>query len=107
MERGSTEGNTHLQGYCELRCSTVRAAVMRLRKDCDLGDSGAKEKYSVSIRALAGEGLHTQIGMIGYCLKDKMQSWFKTKMAGISDDKIKRGEELYIRLGKSLKNRGV
>jgi hypothetical protein len=99
MERGSTEGNLHLQGYAELRCTTLRCVMVNLRKECNL-DSDPAGKYSISMKPLAGEGLHCRVGMIGYCLKDKTQPWFKNKMHGVTEDEVQRGEDLYIRLGK-------
>jgi hypothetical protein len=60
-------------------------------------------KYSISMKPLKGVGLHTRIGMIGYCMKDQSHDWFK----GISDQDVADGAVLYMRLGATLKNRTV
>ena len=50
-------------------------------------------------RALAQKGLHTFVGMVGYCMKDRMQHWFASFSLGVSEDDKQAGEALFLEHG--------
>ena len=108
-EKGEKEGMYHLQGYCEIRASSWQIVGSSLKRECGLDGkvAGKMGKYSVCVKPLQGVGLHTRIGMIGYCLKDQQRPWFKCRMKGITEQEILDGGVLYMRLGATLKNRTV
>ena len=64
IERGILAGNLHFQGVIKVRTTSAQAFNARLRRA--LGWSGGSK---VMLKTLNGMGLHTWVGMVGYCMK--------------------------------------
>jgi hypothetical protein len=100
MERGELEGNVHLQGYVEIRATSVQYVNRMLR-----AYMGWNSGYNIMLRPLRHDGLHTRIGLIGYCLKDKGKPWFRSWTLNVTEQEMKDGELQHMMLGAALKNR--
>ncbi|KAL3695201.1 hypothetical protein R1sor_009277 [Riccia sorocarpa] len=60
----------------------------------------------VYVKKLSNKGIHTFVGMVGYCLKDRKELHFRVCMKDISDAVQREGMLLYIFYGAAdLKNR--
>lgn len=102
VERGGALGYLHLQ--CVIHTiAPMAAATISKNLNILLGFKDAAavtyEQGSVMTRALSQKGLHTFLGMVGYCMKDRMQPWFDSFSIGVSQDDIQSGEALYLEHG--------
>ena len=111
-ERCFSERNLHLQGIARLHLRTEKqqGAAQMCQKEIikALGwDSKSKPKNArVMVRFLRHEGLHTWIGMVGYCIKNETADDY-TEISGCVTEEDKRlGRQLYLQLGAGdLKNK--
>lgn len=62
------------------------------------------DRIKLCAKELAGEGVHTWTGMIGYVTKDTGEGHSKLFSKGVSDEDIEAGRELYAALGAPNKN---
>jgi hypothetical protein len=99
-EKGGFEGHLHIQGYIAIRATAVSYANQQLRKHFNWGSD-----YTICMRPLRYEGLHTRAGIIGYSMKDENKPWFMMERMNVSDEEIEEGKRLYMLLGASLKGR--
>jgi len=58
------------------------------------------------VKLLNGSGLHTKLGMIGYCRKNHKAPNFNSWAKNVTEEMQKKGDDLYLVLGKGdLKGR--
>ena len=75
----------HIQGVIRIYDSSAQWASRHLREYL-----GWKKDYGkIMMKGLTGKRLHTFIGMIGYCLKDEGQPYFKTEIVNISQAEMR------------------
>ena len=53
----------------------------------------------VLVKRLSGVGLHTYVGMLGYCIKDKGEDHFEVVHNNITDEDLIAGLEEYVKFG--------
>ena len=53
----------------------------------------------VALKSLSQKGMHTFVGLIGYCLKDEKCEWFRCVCHNVTDDMMADGHEAYMRMG--------
>ena len=111
-ERGFSERNLHLQGIARLHLRTEKqqGAAQMCQKEIikALGwDSKSKPKNArVMVRFLRHEGLHTWIGMVGYCIKNETADDYTEISGGVTEEDKRLGRQLYLQLGAGdLKNK--
>ena len=107
-ERGFHEDNYHLQCVVRLYIDTQNAkAVAQMLNDeikkclgwTRPGPGGRPPEAKISCRFLREEGIHTWLGMLGYCNKSQNQEGFRRMTKNVTDTQIAKGDELYIKLG--------
>jgi hypothetical protein len=60
---------------------------------------GAPNNSYVTVKLLKGDGMHTWIGMVGYCMKSSEHPDFRNFTIGVSEADIEAGRALHLRLG--------
>ena len=53
----------------------------------------------VLVKRLSRVGLHTYVGMLGYCIKDKGEDYFEVVHNNITDEELTTGLEEYVKFG--------
>ncbi|KAL3696184.1 hypothetical protein R1sor_010260 [Riccia sorocarpa] len=105
FERGDAHLLLHIQGMISIKSSSVRMLKQEIRKavwwleDGPLGGS-------ICIKSLRDKGLHTIVGIIGYCLKDEKEEHFRMFQKNVTDRQMDEGRRMYGIYGASeFKNR--
>lgn len=94
-ERGGTEGNRHFQAYVRVRAANG-GVFTKLMKD----RTGWTNGWSYCSRQLKGEGVHTPLGMIGYCEKSHGEEGFSVVLSvDVTAEDIERGCDVYAMHG--------
>ncbi|KAK3282916.1 hypothetical protein CYMTET_9369 [Cymbomonas tetramitiformis] len=103
-ENGDRELNLHAQGVAG---SNQTKAQLHAGIKKKLGFTGQNHSYwNVCVKHLNGNGLHTKIGMIGYCRKNHKAPNFNSWAMNVTEEMQKKGDDLYLVLGKGdLKGR--
>ena len=108
IERGGALSRLHLQMVCRLVTSCA-AMVSKLIKTY-LGWNDVKKApvgHHILTKTLHNTGLHTFIGMLGYCIKDKGEDHFQCVHKNVTPEQME-GLEEYIKYGTPFaKNRIV
>jgi hypothetical protein len=77
LERGGNLSRLHLQMVCRIYISNIIALSKLIKKALGWDDVIiASPGHHVHCKLLKGVGMHTYIGMIGYCLKDQGKKHF-------------------------------
>ena len=101
VERGGSKELLHFQGVIRSEMfSCVQMMSKTLRLFVFTKDDGTIQKGGRNLcRELRGKGLHTFLGMIGYCTKDMKKDHFKMVRLDVSDDEIREGSKLHTEMG--------
>ncbi|KAL3678214.1 hypothetical protein R1sor_021170 [Riccia sorocarpa] len=94
VERGGTLLNLHVQGVIALQCSSALDAKKRITAALKWNEDrpvGA----GVCVKKLTNKRIHSFVGMVGYCLKDKKELHFRVAMKNISDPVQREGMLLF------------
>lgn len=119
MELGDTEYHYHAQAVVAMTTTSARKVNSELRKA--LGESapaaataGAqrvkkkkKGQLIVQVKELVQKDLHTFLGMVGYCRKRRLESYFKMFSRGVSQKEMAEGDKLYALYGSAKKGKEV
>lgn len=108
VERGGVLSQLHLQGAISLHVTSAGVVTRQLREAIGFnGQDGGG--HTIMCRELKGTNLHTFVGMVGYCSKDVGLAHFTHFFAGVTQQDIDAGHELYIQFGSSeeMKNRVI
>jgi hypothetical protein len=107
VEHGSVEFRRHMQCVLETEEFASAISVNRALKHV-LGWDGIRN-CRVCIKTLKQTGLHTFLGMVGYCSKDQYdnnpEKPFVSFHSGLSNEEFKRARDQYLHWGKPNKNR--
>lgn len=80
-ERGNSEQHLHLQCALELK-DPILASTLTKRIKAKMKWTSNEVKIVVMSKALKFTGLHTVIGLAGYCRKDFKMDWFRSDVLG-------------------------
>jgi hypothetical protein len=79
----------HLQMVCRIYISNVITLSKLIKKALGWDDVIiASPRHHVHYKLLKGVGMHTYIGMIGYCLKDQGEEHFQFCDRNVSFEKM-------------------
>ncbi|KAL3695614.1 hypothetical protein R1sor_009690 [Riccia sorocarpa] len=95
LERGDSQLQLHIQGMLCLKSSSVRSLKEDIKAAIDWQEH-APPGASVCVKSLSQKGLHTVLGMIGYCHKDENEMHYRAFHKNISDEQIKIGKKNYV-----------
>ena len=59
------------------------------------------------IKKLVGIGVHTYIGMLRYCLKDKGEDHFEVVHYNVTNEELEAGLEEYVKFGTPFANKKI
>ncbi|KAL3691003.1 hypothetical protein R1sor_004654 [Riccia sorocarpa] len=105
VERGGSLLKLHFQRLFVLQCSSA-VDVKRRITDAIGWQSTRPVGGGVCVKKLTNKGIHTFIGMVGYCLNDHQEIHFQVCMKGISDVVRREGMQLFTFYGANdTKNR--
>ena len=109
IERGGALSRLHLQ--MEYRLVTSFAAMVSKLIKSYLGWNDVKKApigHHILTKTLCNTRLHTFIGMLGYCIKDKGEYHFQCIHKNVTPEQMEEGLEEYIKYGTPFaKNRIV
>mmetsp|Transcript_5400 Transcript_5400/g.11904 ORF Transcript_5400/g.11904 Transcript_5400/m.11904 type:complete len:409 (+) Transcript_5400:405-1631(+) len=104
-ERGGQEANGHAQAT--FRGEDVAPSAVTKALKATLAAHGFSTVL-VMTKVLSGRGIHTFVGMIGYCTKDRGHPHFQMIRHNVSDEQLQKGREEHIAKGAGpLKKRTV
>ena len=73
VERGEVEHHLHLQGVGSVATTSGEAFKKAIKKALNYGTDPGQDPtpagFSICLKKLTGRGLHTRLGVIGYCRK--------------------------------------
>lgn len=96
LERGDTAYNLQAQGVVRIQACSAQTVTARLKKHL----AEFVDPYlQVRTQTLAGTGIHTFTGMLGYCTKDRTKSWYQTVSQNVTDDEIAQGQVIHSQHG--------
>ncbi|KAL3675088.1 hypothetical protein R1sor_025036 [Riccia sorocarpa] len=105
FERGDSHLLLHIQGMISISCSSTTTLKKDIREAIGWMDNGPLGG-SICVRSLKDKGLHTIIGIIGYCLKDEKEEHFRVFTKNISENQMQEGRRMHWIHGASeFKNR--
>jgi hypothetical protein len=97
IERGRALLRLYLQMVCGILASMMSKLIHTY-----LGwnkDQNPPARHHILTKAIQNTGLHTYVGMLGYCLKDKGEIHFQCVHRNITPKEIAEGEEEYVKHG--------
>ncbi|KAL2649806.1 hypothetical protein R1flu_017934 [Riccia fluitans] len=100
LERGDAFLQLHLQGMMRVKTSSTRI-LKREIKDVIGWESNPPVGGSVCLKSLREKGLHTVIGLVGYCLKDEGAAHFKFYSKNITEEQKAEGRRMHSIYGAS------
>ncbi len=107
LERGPTENHLHLQcvaRLCTTSVTAVSTAIAKFLKALPVREGMIVP--AVCAKQLTNDKLHTVVGMIGYCQKDRYQTWYDNPIRiNVSDEQMRVGIEQYSIHGNEFKGR--
>ncbi|KAL3677619.1 hypothetical protein R1sor_027567 [Riccia sorocarpa] len=95
LERGDSQLQLHIQGMLCIKNSSVRSLKDDIKTAIDWHE-GAPPGASVCVKSLTQKGLHTVLGMIGYCHKDEDEMHFRVFHKNVTDQQIEEGRKHYV-----------
>ena len=99
IERGGALQRLHFQAVFRI-LSTSTIAVDKLMKVYLGWDKGeAPSSSHVLVKRLSRVGLHTYVGMLGYCIKEKGEDHFEVVHNNITDEDLTTGLKEYVKFG--------
>ncbi|KAL2611588.1 hypothetical protein R1flu_023280 [Riccia fluitans] len=100
LERGDSFLQLHVQGMVGVKTSSTRI-LKREIKEMIGWESNGLVGASVCLKSLHYKGLHTVIGLIGYCLKDEGAPHFKFYSKNVSEEQKAEGHRMHNIYGAS------
>ncbi|KAL2633442.1 hypothetical protein R1flu_004921 [Riccia fluitans] len=100
LERGDTFLQLHVQGMVRIKTSSTRILKRKI-KEVIGWESNGPVGASVCLKTLHYTGLHTVIGLIGYCLKDEGAPHFKFYSKNVSEEQKAEGSHMHSIYGAS------
>ncbi|KAL3677731.1 hypothetical protein R1sor_020687 [Riccia sorocarpa] len=98
MERGDSHLQLHMQGMLSVRANNTHSLKTEIREAISWGE---KEPAggSICVKSLKDKGIHTVIGMIGYCLKDEREEHYRKYTKNITEQQMEdgRAEAFHLR----------
>ncbi|KAL3690310.1 hypothetical protein R1sor_016619 [Riccia sorocarpa] len=92
-------------GMISIKSSSVRMLKQEIRKAIGWLEDGPLGG-SICIKSLRDKGLHTIVGIIGYCLKDEKEEHFRMFQKNVTDRQMEEGRRMHGIYGASeFKNR--
>lgn len=103
-ERGGVNGNGHAQGIVRTNGIVPARVTSMLKLHLSWArrqglDNQLIKSIGVQSKRLSGQGIHTWLGMVGYCTKDIKLPHFMCKMFNISQQELESGRMEYIMRG--------
>ncbi|KAL3694993.1 hypothetical protein R1sor_008644 [Riccia sorocarpa] len=95
LERGDSQLQLHIQGMLCIKNSSVRSLKDDIKTAIDWHE-GAPLGASICVKSLTQKGLHTVLGMIGYCHKDEDEMHFRVFHKNVTDQQIEEGRKHYV-----------
>ncbi|KAL3681384.1 hypothetical protein R1sor_024340 [Riccia sorocarpa] len=95
VERGVSQLQLHIQGMLCLKSSSVRSLKDDIKTAISWQEN-AEAGASMCIKSLKQKGLHTVLGMVGYCHKDENELHYRAFHKNISDEQIEVGKKHYV-----------
>ncbi|KAL2649208.1 hypothetical protein R1flu_017336 [Riccia fluitans] len=92
LKRGDAHLLLHIQGMLSIRTSSTQSLKADLRTAVDWDNLNMLTGTFVCVKALKDKGMHTLIGMIGYCLKDENEEHFCICTKNISEQQKKMAD---------------
>ncbi|KAL3676588.1 hypothetical protein R1sor_026536 [Riccia sorocarpa] len=105
VERGGSLLNLHVQGVIAMLCSSAVDAKKQLT--AAVGWTNHRPVGAgICVKKLTNKGIHTFVGMVGYCLKDRHELHFRVCMKNITEAVQREGMMLCTFYGATdMKNR--
>ncbi|KAL2608697.1 hypothetical protein R1flu_027270 [Riccia fluitans] len=100
LERGDTFLHLHVQGMLRIKTSNTRILKREIKEVIGLESNGPVSE-SMCLKALHKKGLHTIIGLIGYCLKDEGTPHFKSYTRNVTEEQKAEGRRMHNIYGAS------
>ncbi|KAL3690356.1 hypothetical protein R1sor_016665 [Riccia sorocarpa] len=105
LERGDSHLQLHIQGMLRITTSSARALKTEIHNVIGW-EQATPLGASICVKTLKYKGLHTVIGLIGYCLKDEGQEHFRFYTKNVTDEQKEEGRRMHAIYGASeYKNR--
>ncbi|KAL3674997.1 hypothetical protein R1sor_024945 [Riccia sorocarpa] len=105
LERGDATLQLHIQGVLALLSTSTKAIKEDILKaigwknDCPLGGT-------ICVKALTNKGVHTLVGMVGYCTKDEQELHYEMYSVNVTAQQMEEGKRRYLIFGAcNYKNR--
>ncbi|KAL3701301.1 hypothetical protein R1sor_019323 [Riccia sorocarpa] len=106
MERGDSHLQLHIQGMLSVKTSSTHSLKTEIRQAIGWNEDNHPAGGSICIKSLKDKGIHTVIGMIGYCLKDEQEEHYRKYTKNISEQEMEDGRQRHFIYGASVyKNR--
>ncbi|KAL3680189.1 hypothetical protein R1sor_023145 [Riccia sorocarpa] len=105
FERGDAHLLLHIQGMLCIKSSSTRMLKQQIRKAIGWADEGPVGGC-ICVKSLKDKGLHTIVGIIGYCLKDEKEAHFRMFQKNVTQAQMEEGRRMHWIHGASeIKNR--
>jgi len=107
--RGGALSRLRLQMVCQMMASSATVVSKRIKTHLGWDKPGAAPMgHHILTKTLRNTGLHTFIGMLGYCIKDQGEDHFDCVHHNVTDEQMKEGVEEYVKYGTPFtKNRVI
>jgi hypothetical protein len=100
IERGGALLRLHLQMVCRIVASTAIMVSKLIRTYLGWNkDQNPPAGHHILTKALRNTSLHTYVGMLGYCLKDKGKIHFQCIHKNVTPEEIAEEKEEYVKYG--------
>ncbi|KAL3691039.1 hypothetical protein R1sor_004690 [Riccia sorocarpa] len=105
LERGDATLQLHVQGVMAVESTSAR----QIKSDLHVAigwDSCCPVAGSICVKLLTNKGVHTLVGMVGYCMKDQHELHFRMYCKNVSEKQMDEGRQRYLIFGAcNYKNR--
>jgi len=100
-ERGGKLQHLHIQGVIELKLQTGREVRKLLILAMGWETAATKPPLGmIMVKVLSQQGLHTFLGLVGYCVKDERRDHFQIVAKNITEADFNKGRSEYVLYGK-------
>ncbi|KAL3692074.1 hypothetical protein R1sor_005725 [Riccia sorocarpa] len=105
LERGDATLQLHVQGVMAVESTSAR----QIKSDLHVAigwDTCCPVGASICVKLLTNKGVHTLVGMVGYCMKDQQELHFRMYCKNVSEKQMDEGRQRYLIFGAcNYKNR--
>ncbi|KAL3698926.1 hypothetical protein R1sor_016948 [Riccia sorocarpa] len=98
MERGDSQLQLHIQGVLSIKASSTRGLKGDISSAIGWKEYGPPGG-SICVKSLTEKGLHTLLGMVGYCLKDENELHYRIYTKNIIEDQMDEGRRRFVMYG--------